>query len=136
MPLIDCTPSSSAYVYCSAVHSLGQIDGLGSPGAVGRERGTRGVVERVDPIVDRLGARVGGGAEQRLHEAVVLTVGVDSLREGVPLNVIQRQLGHRNLGATSIYPQGIDPDEIIDAVHARRPSMISASVGLALPPLR
>jgi hypothetical protein len=33
--------------------------------------------------------------------------------EGVPLNVIQRQPGHRNLGVTSIYLQGIDPDEII-----------------------
>jgi hypothetical protein len=51
----------------------------------------------------------------------------------VPLNVIQRQLGHRNLGVTSIYLQGIDPDEIIQTVHARRPPMISASVGLELP---
>ncbi|WP_372517979.1 tyrosine-type recombinase/integrase [Solirubrobacter ginsenosidimutans] len=32
-----------------------------------------------------------------------------SVREGVPLNVIQRQLGHRNLGVTSIYLRGIDP---------------------------
>ena len=30
-------------------------------------------------------------------------------REGVPLNIIQRQLGHANLGTTSIYLQGIDP---------------------------
>ena len=51
----------------------------------------------------------------------------------MPLNVIQRQLGHRNLGVTSIYLQGIDPDEIIETVHARRPPMIPASVGLALP---
>jgi integrase/recombinase XerD len=28
--------------------------------------------------------------------------------EGVPLVVIQRQLGHANLGVTSIYLQGID----------------------------
>jgi integrase len=33
-------------------------------------------------------------------------------REGVPLNIIQRQLGHTNLGTTSIYLQGIDPEEI------------------------
>ena len=32
-------------------------------------------------------------------------------REGVPLNIIQRQLGHANLGTTSIYLQGIDPEE-------------------------
>jgi integrase/recombinase XerD len=38
---------------------------------------------------------------------------LELLREGVPLNVVQRQLGHRNLGVTSIYLQGIDPDEII-----------------------
>jgi site-specific recombinase XerD len=29
--------------------------------------------------------------------------------EGVPLNVIQRQVGLRNLGVTSIYLHGIDP---------------------------
>jgi integrase len=34
-------------------------------------------------------------------------------REGAPLNIIQRQLGHANLGTTSIYLQGIDPEEII-----------------------
>jgi integrase/recombinase XerD len=61
---------------------------------------------------------------------------IELAREGVPLNVIQRQLGHRNLGVTSIYLQGIDPDEIIQTVHARRPSMIPASVGLALPRAR
>jgi site-specific recombinase XerD len=41
-------------------------------------------------------------------------------REGVPLNIIQRQLGHTNLGTTSIYLQGIDPEEIITAVRTRR----------------
>jgi site-specific recombinase XerD len=45
---------------------------------------------------------------------------VELAREGVPLIVIQRQLGHSNLGITSVYPQGIDNAEIIDTVHARR----------------
>jgi site-specific recombinase XerD len=53
-------------------------------------------------------------------------------REGVPLNIIQRQLGHANLGTTSIYLQGIDPEEIIIAVRARRTPMMSASAGLRL----
>jgi site-specific recombinase XerD len=53
-------------------------------------------------------------------------------REGVPLNIIQRQLGHTNLGTTSIYLQGIDPEEIISAVRARRAPMMSASAGLRL----
>jgi site-specific recombinase XerD len=53
-------------------------------------------------------------------------------REGVPLNIIQRQLGHLNLGTTSIYLQGIDPEEIITAVRTRRAPMMSASAGLKL----
>jgi hypothetical protein len=40
--------------------------------------------------------------------------------EGVPLIVIQRQLGHSNLVITSVYPQGIDNAEVIETVHARR----------------
>jgi site-specific recombinase XerD len=50
--------------------------------------------------------------------------------EGVPLNIIQRQLGHTNLGVTSIYLQGIDNAEIIATVHARKAPMIPASTGL------
>ena len=54
---------------------------------------------------------------------------VEMAREGVPLIVIQRQLGHSNLGITSIYLQGIDNAEIIDTVHARRPPMIPVELG-------
>ena len=49
----------------------------------------------------------------------------------MPLNIIQPQLGHANLGTTSIYLQGIDPDEIITAVRSRRVPM-SAGAGLKL----
>ena len=41
--------------------------------------------------------------------------------KGVPVIVIQRQLGHTNVGITSISLQGIDSTEIIDTVQARRP---------------
>jgi site-specific recombinase XerD len=50
----------------------------------------------------------------------------------VPLNVIQRQLGHTNLGTTSIYLQGIDTEEIIATVHPRRAPIMSATAGLRL----
>jgi site-specific recombinase XerD len=53
-------------------------------------------------------------------------------REGVPLNIFQRQLGHANLRTTSIHLQGIDPEEIIMAVRPRRAPMMSASAGLRL----
>jgi site-specific recombinase XerD len=58
---------------------------------------------------------------------------VEMAREGVPLVVIQRQLGHANLGITSIYLQGIDNAEIIDTVHHRAAPMIPASAGLLGP---
>jgi len=77
--------------------------------------------------------REGRGATTLRATPVRHVHALELLREGVPLNVIQRQLGHRNLGVTSIYLQGIDPDEIIETVHARRPPMIPASMGLALP---
>jgi hypothetical protein len=45
---------------------------------------------------------------------------IEMAHEGIPLVVIQRQLGHANLGITSIYLQGIDSSEIIDTVRRRR----------------
>jgi integrase len=57
---------------------------------------------------------------------------VEMAHEGVPLIVIQRQLGHSNLGITSIYLQGIDNAEIIDAVHARRAPIVPVSASLRL----
>jgi integrase len=52
---------------------------------------------------------------------------VEMAREGVPLIVIQRQLGHSNLGITSVYLQGIHSSEIIETVHARRAPMIPSA---------
>jgi hypothetical protein len=41
-------------------------------------------------------------------------------------------LADANLGATSIYLQGIETEEIIATVHARRAPMMSATAGLQL----
>jgi len=57
---------------------------------------------------------------------------VEMAREGVPLNVIQRQLGHGDLGITSVYLQGIDSTEVISAVHGRRVPTMPASAGLTM----
>jgi integrase len=56
---------------------------------------------------------------------------VEMAREGVPLIVIQRQLGH-SLGIPSLYLQGIDNAEIIETVYARRAPMIAVSASLRL----
>jgi integrase/recombinase XerD len=98
----------------------------------GRTRGRPWHASAAREMLRRRAARAGVRrrfAPHQLRHAHALEL----LREGVPLNVIQRPLGHRNLGVTSIYLQGIDPNEIIDTVHARRPPMIPASMGLALP---
>ena len=55
---------------------------------------------------------------------------VELAHEGIPLVVIQRQLGHSNLGITSVYLQGIDNSEIIETVHARRAPMIPVHLKL------
>ncbi len=47
---------------------------------------------------------------------------VEMAHEGVPLVVIQRQLGHANLGITSVYLQGIDSAEIsTPSTHDQHP---------------
>jgi len=57
---------------------------------------------------------------------------VEMAHEGVPLVTIQRQLGHANLGITSVYLQGIDSSEIISTVHGRPSPTISANAGLKI----
>src|SRR6516165_8445951 len=52
--------------------------------------------------------------------------------EGIPLPLIQRQLGHSHLSTTGTYLEGINSEEIISIVHARRAPMMHASAGLAL----
>jgi site-specific recombinase XerD len=56
---------------------------------------------------------------------------VEMSREGIPLLVIQRQLGHADLGITSAYLRGIDNTEIIHAVHERPAPTIPAGSTLA-----
>jgi site-specific recombinase XerD len=72
------------------------------------------------------------GVRRRSRPTSCATHALELAREGVPLNIIQRQLGHANLGTTSIYLQGIDPEEIIMVVRTRRAPMMSASAGLRL----
>jgi site-specific recombinase XerD len=57
---------------------------------------------------------------------------VEMAREGVPLIVIQCQLGHSDLGITSVYLQGIDSGEIIETVHSQCAPMVPVSTSLRL----
>ena len=57
---------------------------------------------------------------------------VELMHEGIPLPLIQRQLGHSHLSTTGTYLEGINTEEIMSTVHARRAPMMHASAGLAL----
>jgi site-specific recombinase XerD len=97
----------------------------------GPTRGRRWSSANVRVEFRRLAAQVGirrRFAPHQLRHARAVALA----REGEPLKVIQRQLGHANLGTTSIYLQGIDTEEIIATVHARRAPMMSATAGLQL----
>jgi site-specific recombinase XerD len=92
----------------------------------GRPWSPQGVRLQLRTIAVRAGVRRRFAPHQLRHAHAV-----EMAHEGVPLVVIQRQLGHVNLGITSIYLQGIDNAEIIDTVHHRPPPVIPASAGLA-----
>ncbi len=93
----------------------------------GRSWSTAGVRVEFRRLAAEAGVRRRFAPHQLRHAHAV-----ELAREGVPLNVIQRQLGHANLGTTSIYLQGIGTEEIIATVNARRAPMMSATAGLRL----
>ena len=57
---------------------------------------------------------------------------IELLHEGIPLPLIQRQLGHAYLSTTGTDLEGISSEEIIGAVHGRNAPMMHASTGLEL----
>jgi site-specific recombinase XerD len=93
--------------------------------ARGRPRSSAAVRSELRRLAARLAIRRRFAPRQLRHAHAV-----ELAREGVPLNVIQRQLGHVNLARTSIYLQGIDTEEIIAPVNSRRAPMMPASAGL------
>jgi site-specific recombinase XerD len=97
----------------------------------GRTRGRPWAADAARAQLRRVAARAGVRQRFAPHQ-LRHAHAVELAHEGVPLNVIQRQLGHTNLGVTSIYLQGIDNAEIIATVHARKVPMIPASAGLRI----
>ena len=91
----------------------------------GRIRKRDHLVVRDSGVVPVAGVRRRFAPHQLRHAHAI-----EMAHEGIPLPIIQRQLGHAHLGITSIYLQGIDTREIVDTVHDRRPPVIPASAGL------
>lgn len=60
------------------------------------------------------------GIEKRVHpHGLRHTMAYELLMEGVPIPVIQRQLGHASLQTTDIYLSHIAPKEVIEFMTAR-----------------
>lgn len=60
------------------------------------------------------------GIEKRVHaHGLRHTHAAELAREGVPMNLIQAQLGHSNLGTTSRYLAHIAPAELVRVIRSR-----------------
>jgi site-specific recombinase XerD len=99
---------------------------VNGPGA-----GRRWCSSSVRADLHRLAARAGVRRRFAPHQ-LRHAHAVEMAREGIPLNVIQRQLGHANLGVTSVHLQGIDNSEIIATICGRPIPVMPASAGLRL----
>lgn len=60
------------------------------------------------------------GVEKRVHaHALRHTHACELMRERIPINLIQRQLGHANLAVTSRYLAHVSPPELVEAIQKR-----------------
>ena len=124
VPLVDCAGRRRSPATVSGFHK-------------GRSPRNKGLRYPPDPptveqiIAVRNAARaVGVRRRFRTTPAPPCPCGRDEPRRS-PLLVIQRQLGHADLGITSAYLRGIDNTEVIHTVHERPAPMIPATNGLS-----
>jgi site-specific recombinase XerD len=69
--------------------------------------------------ITKLGVKA--GIEKRVHShGLRHTHAVELMREGVPLLVISRQLGHSSLSITQRYVDHLEPGEVVATMQARR----------------
>jgi integrase/recombinase XerD len=96
----------SAPLFCTIAH-----DELGPPGRPLRSAYVRMMLKR---LRDR------AGIEKRVHpHGFRHTHAFELAMEGVPMHVIQRQLGHSNLATTARYLDHLAPAQVIEATRGR-----------------
>lgn len=72
----------------------------------------------VRALLPRLAAQA--GIEKRVHaHGLCHSHAADLVREGVPVNLIQRQLGHASLAVTSAYLDHIAPEQVVAVIRGR-----------------
>ena len=81
-------------------------------------RGTPMDSAQVRLLLPRLARRA--GIAKRVHpHGLRHTHAYELMMEGVPMPIIQRQLGHASLATTDTYLSHIAPKEVIEAIHQR-----------------
>ena len=76
----------------------------------------------VRALLPRLATRA--GIEKRVHaHGLRHSHAADLVREGVPVNVMQRQLGHASLAVTSAYLDHIAPEQVVAVIRKRNREM-------------
>ena len=52
---------------------------------------------------------------------------IELVREGVPVHILQRQLGHANLAVTTVYLSAVAPAEVLAVTHARQAPLLAVA---------
>jgi site-specific recombinase XerD len=68
-------------------------------------------------LLPRLAAKA--GIEKRVHPHGLRHTHAELAAEGMPLNLVQAQLGHSSLATTDRYLRHIAPAQLIEAMRAR-----------------
>lgn len=84
----------------------------------GGHRGGPMAPRYVRNMVAGLGVKAGIGHRVHAH-GMRHTMAVELVREGWPVPLISRQLGHSNVATTDVYLAGLHPSEVIDRARAR-----------------
>jgi integrase/recombinase XerD len=85
----------------------------------GKEKGKRLFPRHVQQMLEMLADRA-EIFDKRVHpHGLRHTMAAQMALEGIPMPIIQRQLGHANLQTTSVYLQGIMPADVVDAMVVR-----------------
>lgn len=72
----------------------------------------------VRALLPRLASQA--GIEKRVHaHGLRHTFACELMRERMPINLIQKQLGHASLAVTSRYLQHVTPPELVEAMQRR-----------------
>jgi site-specific recombinase XerD len=84
----------------------------------------------VRTFIRQLGARA--GIAKRVHaHGLRHTHAYELMMEGIPVSIIQRQLGHSSLATTDTYLSHIAPQQVIDAIAGRE--WLTRTYNMALP---